>query len=109
MSPTNRRNEEELMKTETKATHTPTPWSMGKDGMICTPDFHTLIACVGDENHISRDEHRANAAFIIHAVNSHEELLKHLKQLVASVNPQNHSDNNILEMCNEVISKVEGL
>lgn len=62
------------MKTETKVTHTPTPlpWkvSNNRDVEIYGSSYR-IVVMVGGELH--RD--KANAAFIVKAVNSHQEML----------------------------------
>lgn len=63
------------LKTETKQTHTPTPWKV--NGRWIETDREEGIAKVGEwVSPLSL----ANATFIVRAVNSHEELLEALRR-----------------------------
>ena len=72
-------------------THTPTPWSIGHSmerNYIYGGGSH--LACIGSrENGFfihddgSLNESEANAAFIVRAVNSHDDLLEALETLLA--------------------------
>ena len=61
-----------------KIKHTPTPWRLGRNGT----DYCVFF---GDEKFVAdceasdTDEDRANAAFIVRAVNSHQALVDALK------------------------------
>ncbi len=70
------------MKTETKVTHTPGPWFVGKKGRTGARVFSTQhgvdgIVCAQIEN-------RANAAFIVRACNSHNALVDVCECLAAT-------------------------
>lgn len=82
------------MKTQTAA-HTPTPWkvSENENTPLTLNEYHRIHAGIDDicfvektdrdlssEKYIEVDQ--ANAAYIVRAVNAHEELLAALKNLV---------------------------
>lgn len=67
---------------KTKTTHTPTPWNV--EGYFdANPPYGwpayrikgQLLNCSIEPNESLREEVKANAAYIVRAVNSHEELL----------------------------------
>lgn len=70
------------MTQETK--HTPTPWYVKNYGTHWNnPDIEDIAVCYGDD-----DEHicdtvyeEADAAFIVRAVNSHEDLISALQEI----------------------------
>lgn len=78
---------------ETKTRHTPTPWeiSYGADSLISDDGKIVLTIhrhgpdTIQKKGHISIQEGHANAAFIMHAVNSHEKLLTALKAIRVSI------------------------
>lgn len=82
------------------AAHTPTPWRVGADLTgICverrdehgnsTPEAYTrngwakTVAKVTHGSWAPVDEHVANARFIVHAVNCHDELLRDCERLAS--------------------------
>lgn len=79
-----------------EAEHTPTPWN--QEGRAITCERWSTIATVDngatdmDENVITEDEADANAAFIVRAVNAHEELLTALKKSAAILDVLVNSD-----------------
>ncbi len=85
--------------------HTPTPWEVGFNKADRT--YH-IVDCIGGSTMaFSADEE--NAAFIVRAVNAHEELLHALKCLVAQYDEANEESfaeayGNALE----IIAKAEG-
>lgn len=98
-----------------KLQHTPTPWAVSSRGLICTNDLQTVIAI---EPAYGKSDFKADAAFIVRAVNaydylkksnqtlfertqnlekrldtlkdSHEELLEAVKIALEYLDPQNH-------------------
>lgn len=74
-------------------THTPTPWKVlgytpyGEDYRI-TDDIGNDIAIVPHWDDEAKIEARANAAFIVKAVNCHEELLEALKEAKKAIQEQ---------------------
>lgn len=74
----------------TKGKHTPTPWHVGKGG-----DCHTRLyanedaICVfgqgTDEDAVDYPREKQNAAFIVSAVNCHDELVGCLKDFIRCV------------------------
>lgn len=78
------------------STHTPTPWKL--DGtMVYDTEGHYVAK-------VSVEEGTANAAYIVRAVNAHEELLRALKHLAARM-PNSEKEN---EWINDIIAKAEG-
>jgi len=65
--------------------HTPTPWF--QDGSAIREEASDLIVCrASDGGHLTEvlltgDQIEANAAFIVRAVNAHDDLVKALKAL----------------------------
>lgn len=69
------------MKTKTKQTHTPGPWTLHPRIMPDPPVVYhdgSIVATV-DTSAPEPGEREANARLIVRAVNSHEELLEALK------------------------------
>lgn len=91
------------MKTETKVKHTPTPWTIkgyeivNKDGWIAS---------------VNQDKPE-DAAYIVRAVNCHEELIRLLyvcRGFTQALTQGNHEGANILHKeITEAIAKAEGL
>lgn len=74
------------MKTETEVKHTPTPWHSSVNMEVDIYACGFRIACMkGGE--IVRD--KANAAYIVRAVNCHEELLELAKSLHSHLGKSN--------------------
>lgn len=103
------------MKTETETKHTPTPWEVsavnengivGKqwDGSV-TPLAIPVIPAWHENRRKGSEEADANAAFIVRAVNAHEELLK----LVQRADKYIHMNNGPDEDCDycRAIKKAE--
>lgn len=96
----------------TQAAHTPTPWAvedpMGADfGLWLVQDGLKPFqwSCVAmvmrddedirrhpDTRFITKDEQEANAAFIVRAVNSHDDLVAALETMVNNWGNQHHKD-----------------
>lgn len=64
-------------------THTPTPWKVDIRGFIFS-DAKDCVVAVGPTN--DKGAYKHNAAFIVRAVNCHEELVECLKKLVSDMN-----------------------
>lgn len=68
--------------------HTPTPWKLESYlvGQIVNEDESKMIARAGRVNSYESDpdqiERKANAAFIVRAVNSHQQLVEAIKGLM---------------------------
>lgn len=94
------------MKTNTP-THTPTPWT--QDGLSIVSEHWSDIAIIDngatdmDANVIPQDEAYANAAFIVTAVNSHEELKAYILRAVRC----DCIDDMECERC-QVLNRAEG-
>ncbi len=67
-----------------KTTHTPTPWKYVEDKSLGDREFGKGETMDGKNTPFSSIK-REDAAFIVRAVNSHEELLFALKQLLEMV------------------------
>lgn len=78
--------------------HTPTPWNT--PAVTINDASKKIIAICTDR---SNEENKANAAFIVRAVNSHDELLSALQQIgyKALTLPE------IVQMARDVLAKVE--
>jgi hypothetical protein len=96
---------------KTKPTHTPTPWTtglydasvaftqIGVHVAVCKPDLSLLAVCGP-----ARDEQsEADAAFLVRAVNAHEELVSLLKTMEYMA-PNTELNNRI----KKAIAKAEG-
>ena len=65
------------MEPEQKTAHTPTPWKVDCKADICTSDLQEMI--MKQPNHQIPSMAQANAAFIVKAVNCHQDLLEACK------------------------------
>lgn len=103
------------MKTETQPTHTPTPWR----AIVPAGNFtkYTLVATEagqpfrhGDEIADVMDE--ANAAFIVRAVNAHEDFIdaceKVIKVLRLGIAIDSSDLDTMAELLETVVAKAEG-
>lgn len=104
-----------------KAEHTPTPWNIapGRNAADNTIEIreglYSAVAYVAPRPHYA-DNQEANAAFIIRAVNSHEELLDslhYIKELAENATDHTAAIGLILDFLNhdggaEAIRKAEG-
>ena len=82
------------MTTKTKQAHTPTPWKAVESSTNGEPDGGTLWLVTEDDETVANlsrigakafEVQRANAAFIVKAVNCHEEFLAALKLSAAEL------------------------
>ena len=68
-----------------KPSHTPTPWRIYKEPMNPNPrlmaEASTLVAVISQGKAFAK-ETEANAAYIVKAVNAHEEMVKALKDVL---------------------------
>lgn len=110
--------EDTNMDTKTrKATHTPTPWKFVESSTNGQPDGATFwLVDSQDESvaNLSRlggkaiEKQRINAAFIVRAVNSHEELLACLKGAMMIVKTlSSDNDTVFVKEAEQVIAKAE--
>ena len=68
------------------STHTPGPWTVDKYSRIITPTREVLLVsgvALPSGNHPKIEEADANAAFIVRACNTHEDLVKACKATIA--------------------------
>jgi hypothetical protein len=80
-------------------THTQTPWRVAKGYRITGgPQGHTYVASLDNVKHFSPEELDANAAFIVRAVNSHDEMLAALKAARAVVHECTHRERGRLQL-----------
>ena len=67
-------------------THTPTPWHVSAHWDSYYSPYYLLHGDVPADNEQTatsiRDQHEANAAFIVRCCNSHDELVKALEELL---------------------------
>ena len=91
------------MKTQKQATHTPTPW---KYQWGIAGETFTLIRNEHDHAPYIHVRERNDAAFIVRAVNAHQELLEVVKLVrrMALVKGQTE----LGRRCDEAIAKAEG-
>ncbi len=69
-------------------THTPTPWNLNPKAVLVIESEGITVASCGNAN-VIRDQWEANAAFIVRAVNAHDELLRVVKALESWVDANN--------------------
>ncbi len=71
-----------------KATHTKTPWRIGRNGAdycVFAGDEKFIADCDRSDDMDGSPEDIANAAFIVRAANSHDALVEALKKTVSVV------------------------
>ena len=77
-----------------KPAHTPLPWRLGRNGADCLifKGEHKFVADCdsADEDSDGTDEDRANAAFIVRAVNSHAALVATLENILEFMEDKFH-------------------
>lgn len=88
--------------------HTPTPWSYADDGF-----YGCIIASNGEplfggEPSEGRIENNEDTKFVLRAVNSHDELVKAVKELFSCYRDGLRADLTIVEGWRDVIAKAEG-
>lgn len=94
--------------------HTPTPWkvSIGDTQTIIGPDGQCTAIAHGPQGEWGKvgAEHRANAAFIVRAVNAHEELLAAARAVnqAFSRSPFTDAREDALQRLSDAIAKAEG-
>lgn len=105
-----------MKSTTTKASHTPTPWTLmpGDSAPRITIDGDKEWPIVPVISGPSKAHARANAAFIVKAVNCHEELLEALKLAYAALrNPserhQSKDERGLTQTITEAIAASEGI
>lgn len=86
-------------------THTPTPWKLD--------DTRPMVYVMGADGETiasfdRRSIEEANAAFIVRAVNAHEELLFACKEAADAIYGWDEPDNPILPLLKKAIDNVEG-
>lgn len=72
------------------ASHTPTPWNLGYTGRcilreipgMCDGEDGYAVAITSAHSLLTPAEAKANAAFIVRAVNSHDALVKALEEMI---------------------------
>lgn len=88
----------------TKPSHTPTPWNQ-KGRWIRTDDYTSIARMIMREGDGSQE--KADAAFIVRAVNSHEELLMIVKHFEIDLKTQGTRP-DALTLVRRAIAKAEG-
>lgn len=97
------------MKSKTEAKHSPTPWSLTTYGISAcsdSDDKFKVVFAVEPSQVGSLEEAKANAAFIVRAVNNFQPMLDALKQLQIIVDAQDNMD-RLGIMLAKVIQKAE--
>ena len=72
------------------ASHTPTPWNLGYTGRcilreipgMCDGEDGYAVAITSAHSLLTPSEAKANAAFIVRAVNSHDALVRALEEMI---------------------------
>lgn len=84
--------------------HTPTPWKV-KGNLNTIEGANGLTVCDLRSNTVDAD---ADAAFIVRAVNAHEELVNHLKVWMSRVKATDRETLSLMEASLRVIDRAEG-
>lgn len=95
---------------ENKPQHTPTPWTVFGFSSVETVKKYRgdrLEICEAFTSQIDSAEAKANAAFIVRAVNSHEELLGMAKAWVEIMDADPTTPKDILVKAKQAIAKAE--
>jgi hypothetical protein len=98
------------MKTETKPTHTPTPWKVEDKTTLADSAGHVIAITASREQSDLANE--ANAAFIVRAVNVHEELMRVCVYALNELeHPHANPENKTLTIqdLKQALAKAEGL
>jgi len=93
--------------------HTPTPWHLGEQTpwYIYTPGIPThriAETCTTPDGSLLAKEAKANAAFIVRAVNAHEALLAIAKELLEDRLSLNADNPDLTTRAEQAIAKAEG-
>jgi hypothetical protein len=94
--------------TETKAQHTPLPWTYEGFTSIFAPSGLAVANTRAD--HFGADRAQANAAFIVRACNSHYEMVEALETLLADIDDQGYGGvpSTNLPMAQAALAKAKG-
>lgn len=71
--------------------HTPTPWhldDMEQGIIVADGNGYSIVDCRSGK--LDEEDHAANAAFIVRAVNCHEELIETIRWMAQTVHQGNH-------------------
>jgi len=107
------------MRTQQKATHTPTPWKLKTEDHLDGASLYSnevyITSLEGDNNphqqklgFLPVDEQKANAAFIVRAVNSFEALLKACKKASFVMETMASRFPETVELLDKAIAQAEG-
>lgn len=95
--------------------HTPTPWKVVKHSnfnLFDSTDHHTFAIELGGGSKVALlgDNQEANAAFIVKAVNAHEELLDTLYIVKCSLEAFDQTDSmkRIINNIKQALARAEG-
>ena len=96
-----------------KPQHTPTPWhQVDNTGALVIDLNGNVMAHCAVQDELPMTERQANAAFIVRAVNSHEELIEALKEvtewLAASCTTSDGAQTEAIKQANSAIARAEG-
>lgn len=105
------------MKTQSVAPHTPIPWKHSKEGLyLIDANDKTILRQIALCGKTPKDdirlenERKENAAFIVRAVNSHEELISASQSLLNALdadNPENATICGAKAVLSDAIAKAE--
>lgn len=108
------------MNMKTKPTHTPTPWKIVNRSLTDPLDLsgrtikdgrnRILAHLYPTPSGLGLEEQKANAAFIVRAVNAHEKLVEALRNAQAAllVLSPNATDTRMMRDIEQAIAKAEG-
>lgn len=91
----------------TNTKHSPTPWKIENDGKSISQEGSGNEFISQVNSGFGAEKQKANASFIVTAVNSHYGLLEALKNIRSMAD--NSGDKCIFEEANEAIAKAEAL
>jgi hypothetical protein len=100
-----------------ESTHTPTPWkvayvwqseTVGAKIWKCKIETGQELYCPANSIGATKEIAEANAAYIVRAVNSHEQMLAMLKHLVSLDYDDTDNLESLKESAHELIAKAEG-
>lgn len=94
-------------KIDSPAAHTPTPWNLNPKAVLVIESEGVTVASCGNAN-VIRDQWEANAAFIVRAVNAHEELLSLLKEARNRMIGSAPAIRSLSERTDKAITRAEG-
>ena len=96
------------MKNKPAVSHTPTPWTLNGNAITSWVSKDGDHICFAEMSKLSKAQNWAqDAAFIVRAVNSHDELLKAMRKAVKRLRDGDGSDSFFPEQDSEAIEIIE--